>query len=100
MRFRLITPCLLLLVASTVHAATPALRAIRPVGGQRGTELEVTLSGARLGDAQEILYYQPGIETVSLTKVDDNNVKAKLKIAPECSLGLHDLRAAHGHRRQ
>ena len=72
---------------SLASAATPSLGAIRPVGGQRGTEIEVTLSGARLGDAKEILYYQPGITTVSLTKVDDNNVKAKLKIAPDCPLG-------------
>ncbi len=73
-------------------AATPTLSAIRPVGGQRGTELEITLSGARLGDALEIMYYQPGITTVSLKKVDDNNVKARFKIAPDCPLGLHDLR--------
>ena len=33
------------------------------MGGQRGTEIEVDLSGARLGDAQEILFYQPGITT-------------------------------------
>ena len=60
--------------------------------GQRGTEIEITLSGARLGDAQEIIYYQPGITTVSLKKVDDNNVKAKIKIAADCTLGLHDIR--------
>jgi hypothetical protein len=83
---------LLILAATTSQAASPALSNIRPVGGQRGTELELTLSGARLGDAQEILYYQPGISTVSLSKVDDNNVKAKIKIAPDCKLGLHDLR--------
>ena len=29
---------------------------------------------------------------MSLTKVDDNNVKARLKIAPDATLGLHDLR--------
>ena len=54
--------------------------------------MEVTLSGARLGDAQELIYYQAGITTVSLKKVDANNVKAKIKIAPDCALGLHDLR--------
>ena len=46
----------------------------------------------RLGDAKEIFYYQPGITTVSLSRVDDNNVKAKLKIAADAPLGLHDLR--------
>jgi hypothetical protein len=82
----------LFLISPSVQAASPALSAIRPVGGQRGTELEITLSGARLGDAQEIIYYQPGITTVSLKKLDDNSVRAKIKIAPDCLLGLHDVR--------
>jgi hypothetical protein len=82
----------LALTLSSANAASPSLTAIRPIGAQRGTEIEITLSGARLGDAQEILWYQPGIETVSLTKVDDNNVKAKLKVAPTCAMGIHDLR--------
>ena len=88
-------PCtfaLRFLISSATHAASPALGAIRPAGGQRGTELEITLSGARLGDAQEIIYYQPGITTVSLKKLDDNSVRAKIKIAADCILGLHDLR--------
>jgi len=54
--------------------------------------MEITLSGARLGDAQEIIYYQPGLTTLGLKKLDDNNVRAKIKIAPDCALGLHDLR--------
>ena len=83
---------LLLVTPLGLEAASPSLTAIRPVGGQRGTELEITLSGARLGDAQEIIYYQPGITTVSLKKLDDNSVRAKIKIAPECLLGLHDVR--------
>jgi hypothetical protein len=92
MRLCLAATLALALATPAIRAASPALSAIRPVGGQRGTEVEITMSGARLGDAQEILYYQPGIATVSLAKVDDNNVKAKLKIAPDCKLGLHDLR--------
>jgi hypothetical protein len=88
----ILTVAVVVVAACAAEAASPALSAIRPTGGQRGTELEVTLSGARVGDAQEILYYQPGISTVSLAKVDDNNVKAKIKIAPDCRLGLHDLR--------
>ncbi len=92
MRFRVLICSLVLLISPGAIAATPSLGAIRPVGGQRGTEIEITLSGARLGDAQEILYYQPGITTVSLKKVDDNNIKAKIKIAADCMLGLHDIR--------
>jgi hypothetical protein len=92
MRRCVTTLVLLLLISPAIHAASPSLGAIRPVGGQRGSELEITLSGARLGDALEIIYYQPGITTVSLKKLDDNNVRAKIKIAADCFLGLHDLR--------
>ncbi|MFO0891219.1 MAG: peptidase [Isosphaeraceae bacterium] len=88
----LVASLLLGLSTSAALAASPSLGAIRPVGGQRGTELEATFSGARLGDAKEILYYQPGISTVSIAKVDDNSIKVKLKIAADAPLGLHDLR--------
>ena len=92
MRRCVTTLVFVLLIAPSIRAASPSLGAIRPVGGHRGTELDITLSGARLGDAQEIIYYQPGITTVSLKKLDDNNVRAKIKIAADCLLGLHDLR--------
>ncbi len=92
MRPALLGTALALLWTSTLHAATPSLTAVRPVGGQRGTELDVTFSGARLGDALEIVYYQPGITTLSIKKVNDNAITARLKIAPDCALGLHDLR--------
>jgi hypothetical protein len=92
MRRFLATLVLLSLLTPNIQAASPSLGAIRPVGGQRGTELEITLSGARLGDAQEIIYYQPGITTLSIKKLDDNSVRAKIKIAADCLLGLHDLR--------
>src|SRR5205823_15041971 len=91
MRSCLLATTLTLGLLSTADAATPSLGAIRPVGGQRGTERDVTFSGARLGDALEIVYYQPGITTVSIKKLNDNAVQARLKLAPDCALGLHDV---------
>jgi len=91
MRPAFILPALLL-TASTALGASPNLAAIRPVGAQRGTEVTIDLTGAQLGDAREILYYQPGIETTKLETVADNHVKATIKIAPDCRPGLHDLR--------
>jgi hypothetical protein len=82
----------LCLASPSANAGTPQLGAVRPPGGQRGTEVEVTLSGRNLGDAQEILWYRPGIETVAITKSDDNSAKARIKIAPDARLGLYDLR--------
>src|SRR3954454_11573264 len=83
---------LLLIVTTTADAATPRLRAIKPAGGQRGTEVEISISGRRLGDAREILFYHPGITTTKLQVVNDSEVKATLKIAQDSPLGLHDLR--------
>lgn len=82
----------LVLASASAHAASPSLRGIRPVGGQRGTEMEVTLRGDRLGDAQEILFHQPGIEVLRLAKVDEKSVKVAIRIAADAPLGIHDLR--------
>ena len=61
------------------------------VGAQRGTEVEVTFNGARLADAQEILFYSPGIAVTGL-EAADNAVKTKLAIAADCRLGQHAMR--------
>lgn len=79
-------------IAEAARAVEPALGSIQPTGVQRAAETEVTYSGARLGDAQELLFYSPGIEVVSLAPVNDNSVKAKLKVAPECRMGIHAVR--------
>lgn len=80
------------LSVATGAAATPNLGALRPTGGQRGAEVEVNLLGARLKDIQEVMFHQPGIKAVKLEVVNDNHVKARFQIAPDCRLGLHDLR--------
>ncbi len=62
-----------------------------PRGGQRGTEVAVTFSGARLADAQEVLCYSPGF-TVGKLEAKDNQVKTTFKIAANCALGEHAFR--------
>lgn len=81
-----------LLAPAWAHAAAPQLGGLAPRGVQRGQEVEVLFNGARLEDAQEILFYEPGIEVVKLEAVNTNQVKAMLKIAPDCQLGAHRLR--------
>lgn len=75
-------------------ADAPALSRLAPPGFQRGTEVDLTLSGSRLGDASKILFYEPGIELLSLTPTDENNVVARVKIAADCPPGLKSLRLA------
>lgn len=85
-------PLLALLACQTSQAASPNLNLVTPRGGQRGTEVDLVLQGARLGETKEILFYSPGFEVLSLDTSNAAQVKAKLKIAPEARLGSHVLR--------
>jgi hypothetical protein len=83
---------LAMLPAQPARAASPSLGGTTPRGAQRGTEVEVVFSGAQLDDAQEILFYEPGIEVAKLEVVNPTTVKVVFKIAPDCTLGSHRLR--------
>ena len=83
---------LLVGTCATGLGAAPSLGSISPTGGQRGTELAVTFNGGRLSDAQEILFYYPGIKVTGFEVVNDGQVKTKLTIDPDCRLGIHAMR--------
>ncbi len=81
--------------ADTARASFPQLGLILPRGVQRGGERELLFQGARLKDAEELLFHatapdQPGGFVVkSLTPVDDNSFKALIEIPADCRLGEH-----------
>jgi hypothetical protein len=81
-----------LILAAPAWAVSPVLRLIQPVGGQRGTEVTVTLSGQRLNDIQEILFYQPGITVTKIVGGQEPRAVVTLKISETAALGLHDFR--------
>ena len=82
----------ILIAAVPAWAVAPTVRLIQPVGGQRGTEVNVTLTGQRLADIQEILFYQPGITVTQIVGGNDAQAVATFKIAEGAELGLHDFR--------
>ncbi len=81
----------LLVSAASAWSASPQLNGFAPFGGQRGTQVQIEFQGARLGDAQEVMFYEPGISVAELVAAPAS-VKATLTIAPDCRLGLHGLR--------
>jgi hypothetical protein len=91
-RLCLLIPLCSLTLTAPLHAASPSLGNILPRGWQRGTETTITFNGARLADAQEILIYYPGITVTGLKVVNDGQVQATIKIAPDCRLGEHAFR--------
>lgn len=77
--------------------ASPRLNNILPHGAQRGTEVDVVLYGDDLGDAEEVLFYDPGVEVVSLTHPEAEDAKSKqllvkFRIATDCPLGTLRMR--------
>ena len=49
-----------------MNAADPQLSIIVPRGAQRGTEQVFRFAGARLDDAEQILFYEPGFEVLEI----------------------------------
>lgn len=87
----ILTLALSVLLVDSAWATDPSLNYVRPRGGQRGTELELTFIGARLSDAVEILSYKKGFEfkDIKANPKNANVCTAIVKIAPDCALGEH-----------
>src|SRR5690349_3114981 len=75
----IICVALVLCIAPFASATSPRLTGVTPVGAQRGTEVELKLTGQRLEDTEEIVFYEPGIQVVKIDSTKTNAVKAQLK---------------------
>lgn len=89
MRSRLLPAVLLVCTVASAVASDPTLTVITPRGVQRGAEHVLTFSGARLQDAEQILFYEPGIEVLKIEPDAKNTkiVRATVKVAADCELG-------------
>lgn len=79
---------------------------VTPRAGQRGTTVEVTIEGAFIKEARELLFYRPGIRCIELKSLPslpqprstihggfiEDSVQAKLQIDADCPLGLHPFK--------
>lgn len=83
-------------LAGVAHAS-PRFSNVLPHGAQRGTEVDVVLYGDNFSDAEEILFYDSGMEVVSLAQPEAENAKnkqllVKFRIAADCPLGAQRMR--------
>tara|TARA_R110002073_G_scaffold280622_3_gene444846 strand:+ start:940 stop:3093 length:2154 start_codon:yes stop_codon:yes gene_type:complete len=80
--------------AQSVCLPSPRLLTTMPMGGQAGSEIEVTLSGEAIDDASELVFSHPGITATA--KLDDaGKVVPKryvVTIAADCPAGIHEAR--------
>ncbi len=91
--------CLLSILAfqflTIAEAASPVFSKVLPRGGQPGTTIDVTFYGDRISDIREVLFYSKGLSVTEI-KPDEKNgnkvARGKLTIAPDCTIGEHQLR--------
>ncbi|MFP6854758.1 MAG: PPC domain-containing protein, partial [Opitutales bacterium] len=83
---------LALFLTETLHAATPTLLNVMPRGGQKGSQLDVTITGSYLSDTEEIFFHTKGIEVEKISPLNDRSIKATLNIAANAKLGQHEMR--------
>src|SRR4051794_12020253 len=88
-RFSSIAAAALIFIGGASQAASPQLSYILPPGVQRGHEHKLTFTGARLKDAEEILFYDSGFKVKKLEVVDPQNVRVTIDVANDCRLGEH-----------
>ncbi|NBV23711.1 MAG: peptidase [Proteobacteria bacterium] len=92
MNIRPLTLALVAASAFTAGAVAPTLQNTTPSGLQRGIEAELKFNGSRLADAEEVLFYEPGVKVLELKEVKDSYVLAKVKLDADCPLGEHKIR--------
>ena len=101
-----IAACWVLLAAPATAFAVMHIEAVSPRIGQQGTTVEVTIQGAFLRGAREVIFYRPGIRATKITELPDlkyrvglahgnyieEQISCQFEIAADCPPGEHPFR--------
>ena len=101
-----IAVCWALASVPATAIAVMHIEAVSPRIGQQGTTVEVTIQGAFLKGAREVIFYRPGIRATKITELPDlkyrvglahgnyieEQISCQFEIAPDCPPGEHPFR--------
>jgi hypothetical protein len=90
--YNLICLTAVLSLSGVVSASSPTVAVAQPRGVTRGTDANIIINGNNLADAKELFFYSPGLTVTKFEVVNNTQVKAAIKIAPETILGEHSYR--------
>ncbi len=81
-------------IAQSVGLPAPRLLTVMPMGGQVGTQVEVTITGESIDDSYDLLFSSPKITAKPKTAADGKTVPNKfiVTIATDAPRGVHDAR--------
>ncbi len=77
-----------------VGLPAPRLMTVMPMGGQTGSELEVTITSQNAEDISKLMFSSPKLSATPVKDKDGKMVENKflVKIAADAPLGIHDVR--------
>ena len=90
MKFRLLAA--LLFAPLAAWAAYPDMSTLKPHGGQIGADVKLTITGARLDDFEDLMFYTPGFKVKSVESRATNKVELTLSIDKSVRAGNHVMR--------
>lgn len=82
----------LVFASQLLQAAPPSVERLFPADGQRGVSFPVTIVGAGLQNAVEVMLYNPNITCERLEPKSDNELIVHLIASDNCRPGMHPLR--------
>lgn len=87
-----------LAAAQSVCLPAPRLLTTMPMGGQVGTEFEITITGQSLEGTEQLIFSTPGIEARPKLNEDGSAVPQQfvVRIADDCPVGVYDARVMAG----
>ncbi|APZ92396.1 PPC domain-containing protein [Fuerstiella marisgermanici] len=81
-------------VAQSVCLPSPRLLTTMPMGGQAGTDVEITITCQNVDDPEELIFSHPSI--TATPKLNDKGLPVEnqyiVKIGEDCPAGIHDVR--------
>ena len=82
----------LLLAPLAASAAYPEMSTLKPHGGQIGADLRLTITGTRLEDFEDLMFYTPGFKVKSVESRAPGKVELTLSIGKDVQAGNHVMR--------
>ena len=79
-------------LCTSAFAAYPEFSSTKPNGGQRGTDVKLTVTGTRLTDFESLMFFTPGFTQKSVEKVEAGKVELTINIAADVPPGNHLMR--------
>ncbi len=92
MLVRYIVVLILVFASQLLQAAPPSVERLFPAAGQRGVSFPVTIVGAGLQNAVDVMLYNPDIACERLEPKSDNELIVHLIASANCTPGMHPFR--------